>query len=180
MNKKFKLSRHALLLLCVTLPIFAVIFVADIVSKTLLEKSISLGAQKTLIPGFLDLFLVHNDGAAWGMLSDWKGANVFFIIIAFVFLAGIIWLCFVEKTKNPLFHISIGLIAAGTLGNLIDRLAFKYVRDFLYFSFWPTFPVFNVADICLTIGVALILIYMVIMLVKTYKAKKEGKVEKDS
>ena len=170
MNKKIKLSKHFVLLLAITLPIFAIMLTADLVSKHFLDASISLGEERSFIPGFVNLVLVHNKGAAWGMFS---GANIFLIILAFVFILGLGWLMFAERTKNPLFHISVGLVLSGCVGNLVDRLAFGYVRDFLHFEFWQSFPVFNIADICLTIGVVLFAIYIVIMLVKSHKKAKE-------
>ncbi len=164
MNKHFKL------LLCVTLPMFVVLLTSDLVSKFLIDSSLGLGKSTSFLPGFINIVNVHNNGAAWGMFS---GAQTFLIVLSFVFIGALIWLMIAEKTKNPLFHIALGFVFAGSLGNLIDRLAFGYVRDFLHFEFWPTFPVFNIADICLTLGVILFIAYFIVAIIKNKRKKKE-------
>ncbi len=174
MNKKIKISKHFLLVLCVTLPIFAVMLTLDLVSKHLLDSSLAPGSEASFIPGFINFVIIHNEGAAWGAFS---GAKIFLIILAFVFVLGLGWLLIAERTKNPLFHIAVGLVLTGCVGNLVDRLVFGYVRDFLHFEFWKDFPVFNVADICLTIGVVLFAIYIVMMLVKSHRKKGQEKGE---
>ena len=168
MNKHFKL------LLCITLPLFAVLLTADLVSKSLIDGGMSLGQSASFLPGFINIVTVHNEGAAWGMFS---GAQTFLIILTFVFMGLLIWFMIAEKSKNPIFHVALGFVFAGCLGNLVDRLAFGYVRDFLHFEFWSSFPVFNIADICLTVGVILFLVYFIIVLVKG-KKNKEDKLEK--
>lgn len=168
MNKHFKL------LLCVTLPMFAVLLTADLVSKFLIDGSLGLGQSANFLPGLINIVNVHNNGAAWGMFS---GAQTFLIVLSFIFIIALIWLMLAEKTTNPLFHIALGFVFAGCLGNLVDRLAFGYVRDFLHFEFWSSFPVFNIADVCLTLGVVLFIIYFIIIIVKNKKKKKEEKLE---
>lgn len=168
MNKHFKL------LLCITLPIFAVLLVGDLVSKSLIDGSMGLGESAKFLPGFINIVTVHNVGAAWGMFS---GAQTFLIVLTFVFIGALIWLMIAEKTKNPLFHVALGFVFAGCIGNLVDRLAFGYVRDFLHFEFWSSFPVFNIADICLTVGVILFIAYFIVAIVKNKKKKKEEKIE---
>ena len=163
------MSRHFKFLLCITLPIFAVFLVADLLSKHFIDASLPLGGSAEFLPGFINIQTVHNSGAAWGIFS---GSQTFLIILTFIFIVVLAWVAYAEKTKNPLFHIALGLIFAGSIGNLVDRLAFGYVRDFLHFEFWDSFPVFNIADICLCLGVAMLLIYFIVVLVKRYKKKK--------
>lgn len=162
-------------MLCITLPIFAAMLVADLVSKHFIDAALPLGESAQFLPGFIDIVTVHNTGAAWGIFAD---SQVVLIVLSFIFIAVFFWLMFAEKAKNPLFHIALGLIFAGSLGNLVDRLAFGYVRDFLHFEFWQSFPVFNIADICLTIGVIMLIIYFIISFVK--KSKKKEKIEKEN
>lgn len=107
--------------------------------------------------GLVDLTLVHNRGAAFGM---GQGSGVIFITIALVIIvAVIVWLA-VGKRHVALEVISLALVAAGGIGNCIDRLTTGYVVDFIRFTF-VDFPVFNVADICVTCGVALFLIAVI-------------------
>ncbi len=176
MNKKIKLSKHFLYVLCITLPVFAILLTVDLVTKHLVATNFSVGERKPFLPGFIDFVFVENPGAAGGILS---GQRIFLIILAFVFILGIIWLLIAERSFNPLFHIASALVLTGCVGNLVDRLSGQgFVRDFIHFEFWDAFPVFNVADICLTIGAVLFVIYVIILLVKNHKKKKEEKVEK--
>jgi signal peptidase II len=95
---------------------------------------------------------VHNRGAAFGLLR-----NQVPLLICTTFFA--IWLIYVNLRHSPggkkfsLYRISLGLVLAGALGNLIDRIFYSYVIDFLDFRIWP---VFNVADSAITVGAVLL------------------------
>lgn len=171
------MNKHYKFLLCITLPIFVVLLVGDLLSKHFVDAALMLGAQASFLPGFIDIITVHNEGAAWGMFS---GNQVLLIVITLMFVVALVALMFIEKTGNPLFHTALGLVFAGCFGNLIDRLAFGYVRDFLHFEFWESFPVFNIADVCLCIGVVLFAIYFIISLIKGHKKQKGGSVENNN
>lgn len=113
--------------------------------------------------GVFELHYLENRGAAFGMLQDQK---VLFILIAMIILAVIVYVLFktpYQKMYTKL-HITLVLIAGGAIGNLIDRLRYDYVVDFLYFSL-INFPIFNVADIYVTLSS----IYLVILLLFVYK-----------
>ena len=103
----------------------------------------------TLIPGVIDLVHVENTGAAF---SIGEGAGFLFVLVALAFLVGaclFVW----HEDKLPLGIVaSVGLVAGGGLGNMIDRLMNGSVTDFLATAFMK-FPVFNVADMCVTVGV---------------------------
>ena len=110
---------------------------------------------------------LHNTGAAWSML---EGKMVFFYLISIVFLIGMLYFYRSTDHKDKLTRIGVVLMMAGTLGNFIDRLIFQYVRDFLDFIiFGYDFPVFNVADISLCVGVGLIVLSMVL---ETYGGRR--------
>ena len=162
--------------LIIALPIFVVFLIGDLVSKHMLDSSMQVGDSATFLPGFIDIVIVHNEGSAWGMF---QGMDIFIVILTFLFIIALFWFTFAEKITNPLFHIAFGFILAGGVGNLVDRLAFGYVRDFLHFEFWPSFPVFNIADICLTVGVIIFIIYVLYSLIKNNKKKSkiEEKIE---
>ena len=107
--------------------------------------------------GLVDFTLVHNAGAAFGM---GQGSGIIFIAIALVItVAVIVWLA-VGKHHGVLGVAGLALVVAGGIGNCIDRLTTGYVVDFIRFTFID-FPVFNVADICVTCGVVLFLIAVV-------------------
>ena len=82
-----------------------------------------------------------------------QNQKIFFIFIAIVILAAICYVIFrmPNKKKYTAFHILLGIIAAGAVGNMIDRFRFDYVVDFLYFEL-INFPIFNVADIYVTVA----------------------------
>jgi len=126
----------------------SVIFL-DQLSKFLAIRSLQLNTPVSLIKNFLYITLVHNRGAAFGLF---KNQLLLFVLISFF---AILFIFFHLKNKNNpfLFQLSLSLILSGAVGNLIDRLRFGYVIDFLDFRVWP---VFNLADSALTIGAVLL------------------------
>lgn len=98
-----------------------------------------------------------NGGAAWGILS---GKQTFLIAITIIMLAVLLYLLIAKKITNRLAFLSFVLIIAGGVGNLIDRMTQHYVVDFIQLSFWKSFPIFNVADCCVTVGVILFCLYI--------------------
>ncbi len=153
------------LLIAIILPIilFATLLTFDLVSKYLIvEKLGTVGTSIVVIKGFISFIYVKNTGAAWGVLS---GRPIFLIVVSIIVISLFIFF-YVLRVKNLKGNISfwliisVGFITGGCFGNLIDRIALGYVRDFINFDF-INFPVFNVADICLTIGIILLLIYFI-------------------
>ena len=108
------------------------------------------GQTREVIPGILDWKLVYNPGIAFGIELGW-------LVILSAVLVGIVlvvWLFLASDKRAVYYHIGLGMILAGALGNLVDRLREpRQVRDFIDFSFWPTF---NVADALLCVGVGLV------------------------
>lgn len=141
--------------------ITAVVVVLDLLSKWWILATFQLYESLPVIPGFFDLTFVVNTGAAFGMLAGeqnlWR--QLFFVSIT---LVALVVLCFAFRQyrhEGRAYVIGIGLIGGGALGNLIDRLRFGHVVDFLDFSIkghhWPAF---NVADSAITVGVACFLL----------------------
>lgn len=131
---------------------FLVVFTAlaaDLYTKYLTLRYLQVGE---FIPmGVFDIRHVHNTGAAFGMLAN---SNVLFVSVAVIVLVGLLVnLPRIQKAEAGIV-VALGLIAGGTLGNLIDRLRFGYVVDFIDFRWWP---VFNVADSCICVGVAILI-----------------------
>ena len=110
----------------------------------------------TVIENIISFRRVHNYGAAWGILSDHRWVFILVTAIAIVILP-----IFLYKYRKLhfLFGFSLSLIIGGAIGNMIDRVFLGYVVDFLEFTF-INFPVFNVADICVTCGAVLMFIYI--------------------
>lgn len=124
--------------------------------KYWVSANIALGTSHGFIPGLMNLTNLHNDGAAWSIL---EGQQWFFYLIT---LAAVVVLAYLMRQwrTNRWKMIALSLIMAGALGNFIDRVHQHYVVDM--FKLLPiNFPVFNVADSCLTVGViALIIIIL--------------------
>ena len=130
--------------------ILNVIFL-DQLSKVLISRFLSLNQSLPVINRVFYLTLIHNRGAAFGIL---KGQLVFLIITALASIV-LIYLSLRQTRGKKLssYDISLCLILAGGIGNLIDRLVFGYVIDFLDFRIWP---VFNLADSAITVGAILL------------------------
>lgn len=136
--------------------LFVSVVLLDQLSKWLLDINMQIGDSITLIPGFFRITYLHNTGAAWSMFEGKMGFFMIVTVIALIVM-GYFYYC-VEK-KDALTKYGLVLMMAGTLGNFIDRLCFQHVRDFLDFVILGyDFPVFNVADIALCVGVFLILV----------------------
>lgn len=135
-------------------------------TKAAIVRSIPLGEKVVLIPGFFDLTYVRNTGAAFSMFDQM--GMWFFIILSVAALGALVY--YFIHTDDIRIEWCLALIAAGAIGNLIDRMSLGYVRDFfLFYIFgWP-FPVFNIADICVSVGFVLLVI---VMLTDEYKEKK--------
>ncbi len=127
--------------------------VVDQASKAVVKVSLDWGKTVSFIPGVLNLVRVENTGAAFSM---GEGAGLLFAIIALVVTAGLAVLVVIEDM--PLYlGVLCGAIAGGGIGNMIDRLAQGSVTDFFALAFID-FPVFNVADIFVTVGTLLAII----------------------
>ena len=127
----------------------------DQLSKMLVSNNLSLGQSQQIIKGIFYLTLVHNTGAAFSIFKD--QALVFIVISVLAILSIVIYL---KKSKRIFIQdIALSLILGGALGNLVDRLRFGYVVDFLDFRVWP---VFNVADSAITIGAFLLIVGLLI------------------
>lgn len=101
---------------------------------------------------------LENRGAAFGILQD---KRTLFLIITLAIVAYLFYFFFKNYKKNPsLLNISLALIISGALGNFYDRLVNSYVVDFIEFSFF-NFPVFNIADILVTVGCGLLIVYII-------------------
>lgn len=136
------------------------IIVSDQLTKMWVLDSFT-SHSSPVIPGFFNLVLVRNTGAAFGMLSNlppfWR--QLLFISIAVTALIVMVFMQRRMGQENPLYAVSFGLISGGAIGNVIDRLRWGSVVDFLDFHIgsWH-WPAFNVADSGITIGVGLFLL----------------------
>jgi signal peptidase II len=119
------------------------------------------GAIIVLVPGYLEFRYAENCGGAFGMLHDaptWVRTGVF--LGAGIVFIGVLGALFVRGSGGTLFAASVPLIASGALGNMVDRVRLGYVVDFIHFHIHDSFhwPTFNVADITITVGGALLVL----------------------
>ncbi|MDE7479264.1 MAG: signal peptidase II [Lachnospiraceae bacterium] len=151
------------ILLAVDVLLMLLLIAADQATKYFAVSNLKNNRPWVVWEGVFELHYLENRGAALGMLQDQK---VFFILIAVIILAAIVYVLIkvpYQKMYTKL-HITLVFIASGAIGNLIDRIRYDYVVDFLYFSL-INFPIFNVADIYVTLSS----IYLVILLLFVYK-----------
>ena len=140
--------------------IYIIVFLVvllDQVTKILVRSFMIEGQSISLIDGFLSLTYYNNTGVAFSFLAGHKTAVMILQIFAILAVA---ILLFKTKGKRVLYDISLAMIFAGGIGNIIDRVLFGQVTDMISFSIFP--PVFNVADIGVTVGCALLLLDIVL------------------
>ncbi len=142
------------------LPLSAVLIVIDQLSKAWIESNFRLYESVAVLP-VLDITRVHNPGAAFSFLADAGGwQRWFFSVLALGVGGGLIWwLRGIPSRGRAALCGGLALIVAGALGNLIDRLQFGHVVDFVH-AHWGSayFPAFNVADAAITIGAGLVIL----------------------
>lgn len=129
--------------------------ILDRVTKLWGIKSLNKTDGISVIKGYFDFVYLENKGAAWGIMKD---RTMLLTIITIIVLAAIIYYRVKTGIKSKLFRISFSLIVAGALGNLFDRIYYKYVVDFIFLHYKDIyyFPVFNVADMMVVCGTILL------------------------
>ncbi len=139
-----------------SLPLYAL----DQITKYFVFHFVDRSEPRDLIPNFFTLVHVTNTGAAFGSFRD---NNRFFVAISCIALAVVTVLMLRREPRDPWRRVALGLLMAGILGNLTDRLLHGYVIDFLLFDlhipFAHPWPAFNVADSCICLAVACFMIY---------------------
>ena len=135
-----------------------IVLIFDQISKNLVDLFISLNDSITVIKKFFYLTYIYNEGAAWSILN---GKRIFLILIGIVSLY-LIYTFIKDFKENKRNIVAFSLIIGGILGNLFDRIFLGIVRDFLDFKiFGLNYPIFNIADCAICIGVILLLIALI-------------------
>ncbi|MFW6157922.1 MAG: signal peptidase II [Planctomycetota bacterium] len=123
-----------------------------------------------LIPGFLHIVYGRNYGGVFGL-----GQRAGLVWLAFGVVAGglVIWFAYRDDTRPPSLQVALGLVMAGAVGNVYDRVVFGYVRDFIEVYYWPgkAWPAFNIADAGICVGAAYLAVYALLFAPR----KKTGK-----
>lgn len=159
MNEKQTLTIYSIRTTCFWLISTMLLIIADQVTKKLAVVNLKNQSGISIIPDVLELNYLENKGMAFGML---QGKQILFLILSIAFCIFLFYLL-IRIPKTPYYRplMVIGaFLAAGALGNFIDRLSHGYVIDFIYFSLID-FPVFNLADIFVVCGgIALVLVVL--------------------
>ena len=151
-----KMSKKKKIFLAIDVLLIILLVALDQFTKYLAVQNLQDKPPFKIIPGVLELNFLKNSGAAFGMLQNQK---VFFILVAVLIIAIIAYVLFrmPDDKKYNVMHILLVLIASGAAGNMIDRVRQDYVVDFIYFVI-INFPIFNVADIYVTVSTFLFVI----------------------
>lgn len=135
--------------------ISVLVFCFDQVTKLIVDTIYTLNNSVSIIGSFFSITYSNNSGAAWGIFHNKVPILVVVSLISLVLIYSQIYTFKTNKRNN----IAFGLITGGIIGNLIDRLFLGYVRDFFDFHIFNyDFPIFNIADMCMVIGVILLFI----------------------
>lgn len=163
MNKiKEKIPNYKIYLLSI------LVIIIDQITKLIIMNNMKIGEEIVVIKKFFSILYVTNTGAAFSILEN---STTLIIIISLFCLALIVSLLKKEKDITPIKVISFGILIGGMISNLIDRVFYKNVIDFLSFNLINyRFPVFNIADIGITIGVFL---YLLVNLKEEILSKKK-------
>ncbi len=170
------------------------VIIADQLTKFIVNSNMNLNESVKVIPGILDFTYIRNDGAAWGMLDDKRWV---FLVLSAITIAVIVFILMKYKNAHVMMRIPLALILGGGIGNMIDRTFYTeefldgtcklfgagyrlfdgVVVDFIEASFID-FPIFNIADCAVTVGTALLFVYIVFIDGKN--ADKQPVVEKET
>ena len=133
----------------------AVLVIIDQIIKYFISAYLQPVGSVSVIDNIFSLTYVENKGVAFGMFSDMRWI---FVALTSILLVIIIFYMFKKRPKGKFFYVCAALIIGGGIGNLIDRIFYGYVIDYLSLSFFP--PVCNFADYCITAGTIMLVIYL--------------------
>ena len=135
---------------------FLGLLIADQAVKYLVRTTMVQGQSIPIIENIFHITYIENPGAAFGILANQR---MLFLILTAVIVGVMIYLYFSLSNKKSLTAISLGIVVSGAIGNFIDRFMQGTVTDFLDFRIWP---IFNIADIAICVGLALICYFIII------------------
>jgi signal peptidase II len=132
----------------------ALVFAIDQATKAAARAYLALAPPIPIVPGVFELSYVHNRGAAFGLMA---GMQPLFIVTSLLVLGGIAYVWFRYHPNGGFIVLALGLVCGGAVGNLVDRAVSGQVTDFFYLHFWP---VFNIADSAIVVGVSILVIWL--------------------
>jgi signal peptidase II len=152
-NRQASLTRR----LTPWLGISLIVILIDQLCKIAIRRTLETGERVHVLP-FFDLTLLFNSGAAFSFLNSQSGWQRWFFTLIAVIAVFVIIVLLAKHGSQRLFAFALALILGGAVGNVIDRVAFGHVTDFLlfYLGWFGYFPAFNIADSAITVGVILL------------------------
>ncbi|MBQ9116740.1 MAG: signal peptidase II [Clostridia bacterium] len=162
--KKYINIKPIYALLCASIVVGTVLI--DFITKKLVMTTMHIGETIPLIPGILNLKYITNDGAAFGSFAEHRWV---FMSLSVVMLIAITVLIIIWDRAKPIFYISSSMVLGGGIGNMIDRVAYGTVVDFIDFCAFPEIWmwVFNGADSFVCVGSALLVVYYLVDIIGT-------------
>lgn len=155
--------------MALALLLMGTLVITDQLTKYMVVNMLMPVGSVPVIGDFFKFTYLENRGAAFGIFQNQRWI---FIVLTFAILAVLLWISFKYEIKSKMLFASLVLVAAGGIGNLIDRIFLGYVIDFISFSFFP--PIFNFADCCITVGAVMLLVSMIFI-----KNPAEKKIKED-
>jgi signal peptidase II len=142
--------------------IVTLVIALDQITKQFITRTMEIGDSNPIIDNFIYITYHRNSGAAFGIL---QGQMIFFYIMTAIAVIGIIiWLSKLNMRREKVLTVALALILGGAIGNFIDRVVYQAVIDFVHTIWWGrAFPIFNVADVALTIGAVLMAFDIIIL-----------------
>ncbi len=147
--------------------------VIDIVTKIVIKTNMVEGESHVIIPHFFAITFSYNDAAAFGMGFSNPEINRWIYIVVALIATGVILFFYIRNIKKYGMFLKACLMAilVGALGNLVDRIFYGQVVDFLdFFGIWHA--IFNIADSFIVVGTIMLIVYLIVSEVKDYRAKK--------
>lgn len=139
----------------------AIVIFLDQVTKEIVRRTVAISGKIEVIKGYFEIGYAGNTGAVFG---TFRGQNRIFIVVSIVAI-GFIMLYYRQFKDSIWMKISLGLLMGGALGNLIDRVVFHYVTDFIRVRWWLMhlrwWPAFNIADASVCVGAAMLIVGMI-------------------
>lgn len=146
------------------------VIIIDIISKLLVSNNMLLNGSITIIPNFFYLTYAHNYGGAWSIFNN---STLAITIISFIIIIGIIYYLLKNKVTKKIEVVGYSLLLGGAIGNLIDRVMNGYVIDFFdFYILGYDYPIFNIADIGIVIGIVLLMVSMILEVYKDDNKRK--------
>ena len=140
-------------------------------------RPLPFGQKKTVVDGFFDLRYSENPGVAFGMFQNLQGGRIILTLVALFALAMVFAYLRKSDDRHARLHVALGLIGGGAIGNLIDRIAYGRVTDFIVWRYKQfEWPAFNIADAALVVGVGL----MIIDVIRAPKAQASSPASSDA